>query len=73
LHYSNCLKYIVKWKEKHLWSIYEVKLEKYKCMLLVFSVPGDTCVRFVHNIGIRGKDGWKALYLCTNVTYKSAL
>jgi hypothetical protein len=47
------------------WNIVvkKVKLEQYKCILLVFSVPGDTYVHFVHNIGIRGKDGWKALYL----------
>ena len=54
-------------------KFYKVKLAKYKRILLVFSVPGDTCVCFVYNIGIWGKDGWKALYLRTNVMYKYAL
>lgn len=54
------------------WSIYKVKLENYKCILLVFSVPGGTCVHFVHKIGIWRK-GWKALYLYTNVMYKSVI
>jgi hypothetical protein len=36
---------------------FTIEIEKYKCILLVFSVPDDTCVRFVHNIGIRGKGG----------------
>jgi len=60
-------------RKKYLWSIYKVKLEKYKCVLLVFSVPVDTCVHFVHNIGIGGKVGWKSLCLCANVMYKPAL
>lgn len=46
---------VFKWKDKHLWGVYKVRVEKYKLFVLICLLPAGVRKCFVHDSGTRGK------------------